>query len=197
MRARRASFTISAAAPNGFPPEEVPEVAFAGRSNVGKSSLINSLVGQAGLARTSRTPGRTQLLNWFAVDPPTGDSIAFVDLPGYGYAKVSKKTRAEWQPLIEAYLGDRQVLRGVVLLVDARRGAESEEEDLAAWLAERQIDVIPVLTKIDKLPKSKRKPAGVALSRALGIRRTPVLFSAETGDGQDELWRAIIRAAGR
>jgi len=197
MRARRASFTISAAAPNGFPPEEVPEVAFAGRSNVGKSSLINSLVGQAGLARTSRTPGRTQLLNWFAVDPPTGDSIAFVDLPGYGYAKVSKKTRAEWQPLIEAYLGDRGVLRAVVLLVDARRGAEGEEQDLAAWLVDREIEVIPVLTKVDKLPKSKRKPAGMAMSRALGIRRNPVLFSAETGDGQDDLWRAILRAVSR
>ncbi len=201
MRARRSSFIISAAAPNGFPPEEVPEIAFAGRSNVGKSSLINSLVGQTGLARTSRTPGRTQLLNWFAVDPPNGDgkvdSIAFVDLPGYGYAKVSKKTRAEWQPLIEAYLGDRGVLRAVVLLVDARRGAESEEEELAAWLIEREIEVIPVLTKIDKLPKSKRKPAGLALSRALGIRRNPVLFSAETGDGQDDLWRAIIRSVSR
>ncbi len=197
MRARRASFIISAAAANGFPAQDAPEIAFAGRSNVGKSSLINSLVGQAGLARTSRTPGRTQLLNWFAVNPPTGDAIAFVDLPGYGYAKVSKKTRAEWQPLIEAYLGDRDVLRAVVLLVDARRGAEGEEQDLSAWLAEREIEVIPVLTKVDKLAKSKRKPAGMALARALGTRRNPVLFSAETGEGQDDLWRAITRAVTR
>jgi GTP-binding protein len=194
MRAKRASFVISAADPSGFPPPTVPEVAFAGRSNVGKSSLINRLTGHSGLARTSNTPGRTRLVNWFEVVPPEGEPIAFVDLPGYGYAKVSKKMRAEWRPLIEAYLADRPVLRAVIVLVDARRGPEEEERELSEWLEANQIPLITVLTKVDKLPKSKRKPAGAAAARGLGLRKQPILFSAESGEGQQALWRAILRA---
>ena len=190
-RAKHASFITSAAQPAQFPPPTVPEVAFAGRSNVGKSSLINALTGTSGLARTSNTPGRTRLVNWFDVMPPSGEPIAFVDLPGYGYAKVSKSMRAEWRPLIEAYLGDRSVLRGVVLLIDARRGPESEEIELAQWVLGNGVPVIPVITKVDKLPKSKRKPLAVAASGELGGTR-PILFSAHSGDGQDELWRAIL-----
>ncbi|HUH00488.1 MAG TPA: ribosome biogenesis GTP-binding protein YihA/YsxC [Kofleriaceae bacterium] len=194
MRAREARFLISASQPDGFPPPGVPEVAFAGRSNVGKSSLINALTGHLSLARTSNTPGRTRLVNWFEVLPPKGKPIAFVDLPGYGYAKVSKAMRAEWRPLIEAYLADRSVLRAVVVLVDARRGAELEERELIEWLLSHEIRVIPVLTKVDKLSKSKRKPAGAALVRELSLSGQPVLFSAQSGEGQDELWRAILDA---
>lgn len=193
-RAKKASFRVSAAQPGQFPAPEVPEVAFAGRSNVGKSSLINGLTGMSGLARTSNTPGRTRLVNWFDVVTPRGHDVAFVDLPGYGYAKVSKSMREEWRPLIEAYLVDRPVLRAVVVLMDARRGPQDEERDLVAWLAEHEVPVIPVLTKIDKLAKSKRKPAGVAAGRELGIGKKPLLYSAHTGDGQDELWRVIIAA---
>jgi len=196
MRARKASFVTSAASPKDFPPEELPEVAFAGRSNVGKSSLINSLVGQTGLARTSRTPGRTQLINWFRIEsPPPSSAISFVDLPGYGYAKVPTAMQASWQALIERYLEDRKILRGVVLLVDVRRGVEGEEEDLAAWLAERKIPLIGVVTKIDKVAKNKREPVLAEVKRALGLPRPPIGFSALDGDGIDDLWRAILRVA--
>jgi GTP-binding protein len=194
MRARKASFMTSAAAPTDFPPEELPEVAFAGRSNVGKSSLINTLVGHSGLARTSRTPGRTQLLNWFRVEAPQpGGSLAFVDLPGYGYAKVPTAMQASWQTLIERYLEDRKVLKAVVLLVDVRRGVEGEEEDLAAWLTERKVPVIGVVTKIDKVAKNKREPVLAGVKRALALPRPPIGFSAQDGDGVDDLWRAIVR----
>jgi GTP-binding protein len=192
MKPRNARFVTSAADPAGFPVPTLPEIAIAGRSNVGKSSLINTLVGKPGLARTSRTPGRTRLLNWFAVDgqPP----FQLVDLPGYGYASVTRETRAAWLPLIEGYLAERDVLRGVVLLVDARRGVEAEEEDFVAWLAERPVTTIVVLTKADKLPKNQRPLAAAAAKKALGLRREPLLVSATDNLGLDELWRAI-RAA--
>jgi GTP-binding protein len=195
MKARAAAFMTAAAQPGQFPPGDLPEIAFAGRSNVGKSSLINTLVGQTGLARTSRTPGRTRLLNWFRVEPPTGPPVAFVDLPGYGYAKVTRDLRESWRPLVESYLGDRPALRAVVLLVDARRGAEQEEIDLARWLADAEVPVIPVLTKVDKLTKSHRKPAALAVQRALELPRAPLVFSSPERLGVDELWRAIRTAA--
>jgi GTP-binding protein len=192
MKSRNARFLKSASAANEFPAGDLPEIAFAGRSNVGKSSLINSLVGKDGLARTSRTPGRTQLLNWFHVDGP-GGALAFVDLPGYGYAKVPTAIQASWQGLIESYLTDRPALRAVVLLVDVRRGVEGEEEDLVAWLAERNIPVIGVVTKIDKIAKNKREPVLALVKRALGLKRPPVAFSALEGDGIDDLWKAIAK----
>jgi GTP-binding protein len=192
MRARQATFITSAAQPAQFPAQELPEIAFAGRSNVGKSSLINTLVGVTRLARTSSTPGRTRLLNWFRIEHD-GGAIAFVDLPGYGYAKVSKDLRQSWRPLIEAYLGKRQVLRACVVLVDARRGARDEEAELVEWLGANDIPVIAVLTKGDKLPKNKRKPAAAALQRELGLDRPPVVFSAQEPFGVDDLWREIHR----
>jgi GTP-binding protein len=198
MRARSASFLTSAAKAEGFPAPDALEIAFAGRSNVGKSSLINALVGQPSLARTSSTPGRTQLLNWFKVAPPSGLGtipLAFVDLPGYGYAKVPVAMRAGWQPLIEAYLTDRKPLRLVVLIVDARRGAEQEEIDLAAWLSERDVPLIIVATKIDKLAKNKREPALRAIQKALATPRLPIGFSAVDGTGAGEVWRIIAHAA--
>jgi GTP-binding protein len=192
MKPRNARFVTSAADASGFPAPTTPEIAIAGRSNVGKSSLINTLVGKPGLARTSRTPGRTRLLNWFAVDgePP----FQIVDLPGYGYAEVARETRAAWLPLIEGYLADRAVLRGVVLLVDARRGVEAEEEDFVAWLGDHSVAVIVALTKADKLAKNQRPLAAAAARKALGLRRDPLLVSATEATGLDELWKAI-RAA--
>jgi GTP-binding protein len=189
-------FVRAAYKPEDEPTTPGPDVVFLGRSNVGKSSLINALTGVSSLARTSNTPGRTRLLNWFEVTPPTGPRCCFVDLPGYGYAKVSRSMREAWRPLIEAYLADRPVLRALVLLCDARRGAESEERDLLGWLAAADVGAICVVTKIDKLAKSKRKPAGAALARALGLSRPPLLCSAQTGDGLPALWRQIGRALG-
>jgi len=197
MRARRAQFMVSATAPCGYPAPDLPEVAFAGRSNVGKSSLINKLVGVARLARTSQTPGRTRLLNWFRVEPPRGRPLAFVDLPGYGYAKVSRSQRDAWRPMIEAYLAGRAVLCGVVVILDARRGAQAEDAALVEWLAEVGVEAVVVVTKTDKLPKSRRKPAALAVAAALGIARPPIAFSAVSGDGVDDLWRSITSLAKR
>lgn len=191
MRARRATFLQSATSPALFPAASLPEVAFAGRSNVGKSSLLNALVGVPKLARTSSTPGRTRLLNWFHVEPPSGGPLHFVDLPGYGFAKVSVGERASWRPLIEAYIQDRSVLRLVVVIVDARRGAEQEERDLLEWLGFVGRRAVVVLTKSDKLPRSHRLPAAAAARRELALSRDPIVFSAESGDGVDPLWRAI------
>jgi GTP-binding protein len=182
-----AHFVISAAKPEDFPPGRLPEIAIVGRSNVGKSSLINSLVHQQGLARTSRTPGRTRLLNWFEVD----GRFHLVDLPGYGYAAVDRDMRAGWQPLIEAYLDKRDVLAGVVLLVDVRRGPEDEELDFVPWLAERKVPIVVALTKADKLPKNKRMLEIAKAKKTLALKRDPFAVSAQTGDGVDELWRAI------
>jgi GTP-binding protein len=191
MKTRRATFITSAAGASGFPAADHPEFAFAGRSNVGKSSLINALTGVAGLARTSAAPGRTRLLNWFRVETGQGP-IAFVDLPGYGYAKVPMEMRDSWRPLVESYLTDRPVLRAVLLLVDARRGAQDEERDLADWLAESGIAVQVVMTKADKLAKNKRWPAVTALRRELGLSRDPLAVSVDDKAGLDAVWRYII-----
>jgi len=191
MRARQATFKISAVAPDGFPPPGAPEIAFAGRSNVGKSSLMNTLTGFKGLARTSGTPGRTRMLNWFDVVIPSGRPAVFVDLPGYGYAKVSKEMRKGFGTLIDAYITSRDALKAVIVIIDARRGPEDEELDFVPWLEEQGRAPLVVLTKIDKLSKSQRQPAAAAARRALGLKREPILFSATSGEGIDELWRAI------
>lgn len=182
-----AQFVISAAKPEDFPPGRLPEIAVVGRSNVGKSSLINSLVHQPGLARTSRTPGRTRLLNWFEVD----NRFHLVDLPGYGYAAVDRDMRAGWQPLIESYLDKRDVLAGVLLLVDVRRGPEEEELDFVPWLEARRVPIVVALTKADKLPKNKRMLEVAKAKKTLALKRDPFAVSAQTGDGIDELWRAV------
>ncbi len=197
MRARHASFVTSASTPEGFPAPGPPEIAFAGRSNVGKSSLINTLVGVKGLARTSSTPGRTRLLNWFKVIPPSGPELAFVDLPGYGYAKVSKTMRAGFGTLIESYVVAREALALMIVIIDARRGPEDEEIELLMWLDQQQRDALVVLTKADKLPKSKRLPAAAAARRKLGLRRDPLLFSATEGEGIPELWKVVSAARPR
>jgi GTP-binding protein len=196
MRAKTASFITSATTPDQFPDHPFPEIAFAGRSNVGKSTLINTLVGISGLARTSNTPGRTRLLNWFRVEPAKGPTLAFVDLPGYGYAKVSKSLRASWRPMIESYLARSSSLRAIIVLIDARRGAEEEERELLEWLQAEGLAPIVVITKADKLPKAKRKPMAQATSRSLALRRAPLVVSAQTGEGFPELWSAILRRAG-
>lgn len=213
IRVARAEFAAGAArgdqvpAPKQF--EDAPEIAFAGRSNVGKSSLLNMMLARKGLARTSNTPGCTRQINFFDVGlarpeaqpgeqpkPERPSRLVFVDLPGYGYAKVSKSEATAWKQLLEGYLHERPTLRAVVILVDIRRGLEQEEEDLVEFLAERpSIRVIVAVTKIDKLSRSAQKPALAKLSRGpAGERLEVVATSAETGAGREALWSRILDA---
>jgi GTP-binding protein len=186
-----ARYVTSASKPEEFPPPTLPEVAVVGRSNVGKSSLINALVGQTGLARTSRTPGRTRLLNWFELE--ARPRFHLVDLPGYGYAEVSHAMRESWRPLIERYLADRDVLAGVLLLVDIRRGVQDEELDFVPWLEQRGTPLVVALTKADKLPKNKRTLEVARAKQALGLRRPPFAVSTLGPPGElDPLWRALL-----
>ena len=184
----KARFVISAAEAKQFPPENLPEIAVVGRSNVGKSSLINALTGQDGLARTSRTPGRTRLVNWFEID----GKFHLVDLPGYGYAEVSRAMRESWRPLIESYLAERKTLAGVLLLIDVRRGVQDEELDFVPWLEARETPIVVALTKADKLAKNKRMLEIGKAKKALGLKRDPLAVSAQSGDGIDPLWRAVV-----
>ena len=184
----KARFVISASKPSEFPPVSLPEIAVVGRSNVGKSSLINSLTGQDGLARTSRTPGRTRLVNWFEID----GKFHLVDLPGYGYAEVTKAMRESWRPLIESYLSERKTLAGVMLLIDVRRGVQDEELDFAPWLEARGTPIVVALTKSDKLAKNKRMLEVTKAKKALGLKRDPIAVSAQSGEGIDVLWRGVV-----
>ncbi len=191
MRVRGAEFVTAAASPAGFPSASLPEVAFLGRSNVGKSSLLNRLVNRKALARTSSTPGKTRLVTWYRVDRGGAD-LHFVDLPGYGYAKVSKAERQRWQHLVESYLEDRAELRVAVLLQDLRRDVSDDETLLVDWLTERRIPVLVALTKCDKLKPMRRAARVKELRRQLGLPPGRIVAtSADKGLGIDELWRAL------
>ncbi len=183
-----AKFVTSAFAPDGYPRWDRAEVALAGRSNVGKSSILNALAAAKNLARTSRTPGRTRALNFFSA----GDHLAIVDLPGYGFAKMARTEAARIAAMMSGYLGQRDRLVGLVMLVDARRGPEREELELATLAASRGIELIAVATKCDKLRRSERT-AALARFKPLGI--APILCSALSGEGMDDLRRRIIACA--
>jgi GTP-binding protein len=194
MKILSAEFVKSCDRPDQFPQDRLPAVAFIGRSNVGKSSLINSLLRRKGLARVSRTPGKTQLINIFLVttDDPRIRKFYAVDLPGYGYAKVSKTVRAGWQPMIEQYLTGHEDLRGVMLLVDSR-GTERQDAEAVAWLIRSGIPVLLVATKSDKLTRNERAGRLAALRDAFGLPEEAdvVAYSSVTHEGRDELWQAI------
>lgn len=179
-----AEFITSASRPEQYPREDLPEMAFAGRSNVGKSALINCLVQRRKLVRTSRTPGRTQLINFFKIN----SAFMFVDLPGYGYARVSQSLRATWGPMVETYFDSRPNLRGIVQIMDLRHPPTPDDVSLWNWLADKKIPAIPVLTKADKLSRAKWKPLAQAAGRILGISPSDfIFFSAETRQGRDQL----------
>src|SRR6267378_5938125 len=186
---RNVEFIGGMAEKHGWRPESsLPEVAFAGRSNVGKSSLLNSLVRRKSFARVSRTPGRTREINFFRIN----NGFVFVDLPGYGYARVSKEKKAEWRPMIESYLRRTSQLRGIVLLLDIRR--EPSDDDLAMldFLAETEVPTIVALTKKDKLTKAAALERAAKISRSLALGSEQVIpFSAQTGEGRVELLEAI------
>jgi GTP-binding protein len=188
---RPAEIVASAAGPEGFPKAGLPEVALLGRSNVGKSSLLNRLVGRRRLAFASSKPGTTRLLHFYRVER-AGRALHLVDLPGYGWARVARSERARWGELIESYLQRRETLRACVLLQDLRRDASDDELDLVAWLAERGLPLIVALTKSDKLAAAARRRRAEQLAEAFGIPAERVVAtSAKTGEGTANLWKAI------
>ncbi len=181
MKIQGVEFVKSAVKPAHYPEYDFPEIAFAGRSNVGKSSLINTLIQRKGMVKTSSRPGCTQLINFFLVN----DDLSFVDLPGYGYAKVSKKVRAQWQPMMENYLSTRENLLGLILLIDIRRDARKEEFDMASYLESQGLPYLVVLTKADKLSKTKQAKRMDAICSQLNRDKNGViLFSAKTRQGR-------------
>jgi GTP-binding protein len=193
-RVVEAEFVAGAVDNGSLPPPTLVEVAFAGRSNVGKSTLLNALMERRGLARTSNTPGCTRQLNMFEVRCSDGLELRLADLPGYGWAKRSKTERAQWQGMIEGYLKGRAGLRAVVVLVDVRRGVEDEERQLMDFLRQPRdvsgtVGVILVATKVDKVGVAQRKPALEKVKKGAG---TAVIgFSGVTGEGREELWERI------
>ena len=185
-----AEFVKSAVKPSHYPSTDLPEIAFTGRSNVGKSSLINSLVNRKHLVKTSSTPGRTQLINFFIINK----TISFVDLPGFGYAKVPDSVRKSWGPMIETYLSTRNTLKGVVLIMDIRRIPGLQELNFIEWLHYYHIPSILILTKSDKLSKIKQKNQHLSIAKALSVNQEElILFSAKSRMGKNEVWDAIGR----
>jgi GTP-binding protein len=192
MQVLHAEFVTSAADRAGFPQAGLPEIAVVGRSNVGKSSLLNKLAQRRALARISATPGKTRLVNFFQIERRERPPLLLVDLPGYGWARVARRERAAWQRLIEGYLEGRRPLRGVLLLVDARRDPGDDERDFLPWLAAAGVPVLLVVTKMDKLRAAERELRLRAITKELGIPRAAMaLTSAESGLGIDALWDAI------
>jgi GTP-binding protein len=192
MSILESEFVAGVTSASSLPPPALAEIAFAGRSNVGKSSLLNAIMGRRHLVRVGKTPGTTRQVNFFRARASGGLEIVFVDLPGYGFAKRGKGERREWGPLVETYLSERVTLRAVVLLVDVRRGLETEERELIDFLqstamssARRPPEIVVVATKIDKLPSTQRMAATARVGASIGGRA--IGFSAMTGAGKDEL----------
>jgi GTP-binding protein len=184
-----AKFLRSAQDKKDYPQEGLVELAFAGRSNVGKSSLINTLLGRRSLVRTSKTPGQTRKLNFFLIE----EKYIFVDLPGYGFAKVPLAIKREWGPMVENYLRNRKELAGVVLTVDARHALTASDELMVDFLQSLQAPIIIVATKADKLPRTKLSPKRQEIQTQVGERTPVIICSSHDGTGKKELWKEIKR----
>lgn len=190
MIIKSSEFVKSAVKPSQYPSTELPEIAFAGRSNVGKSSLINTLINRKRLVKTSSTPGRTQLINFFIINK----AFLFVDLPGYGYAKVPASVKKSWGPMVETYLSTRKTLQGVVLIMDIRRKPGLQELNFIEWLDYYSISRILILTKIDKLSKTKQIKQRLLIEKDLGEDKSDlILFSAKSRRGKDAVWDEVDR----
>ena len=188
MIVKSTEFIKSATRPAHYPEGDLPEIAFAGRSNVGKSSLVNVLVNRKNLVRTSSTPGRTQLINFFQVN----DNFMMVDLPGYGYAKVPLAVKKDWRPMMETYLSKRRNLRGVILILDIRRVPVEEDLQMLAWLRAFSIPPIIVVTKCDKLSKNERAKQSAVIMARLGLEKSDLnFFSALSKEGKEGVWARI------
>ncbi|MBU5638623.1 ribosome biogenesis GTP-binding protein YihA/YsxC [Geomonas sp. Red69] len=191
MIVKNTEFIKSATRPAHYPEGNLPEIAFAGRSNVGKSSLVNVLVNRKNLVRTSSTPGRTQLINFFQVN----DDFMLVDLPGYGYAKVPLAVKKDWRPMMETYLAKRKNLRGVVLILDIRRVPNDDDLQMLAWLRAYSIAPIIVVTKCDKLSKNERARQTAVICATLAVDKQDLtFFSALNKEGKDAVWARIDAA---
>ncbi|USG64169.1 ribosome biogenesis GTP-binding protein YihA/YsxC [Brevibacillus ruminantium] len=191
MKITSAEFIISAVGPAQYPTDGLPEIALVGRSNVGKSSLLNKMMNRKGLARTSQKPGKTQTLNYFQVNK----MLYFVDFPGYGYAKVSKSIKGQWGKMIESYLSKREELRFIIQLVDIRHAPSKDDIAMYEWCKEIGIPTVVVATKGDKIARGRWLQHTKIIREQLKLRPTDTLliFSSETGQGRDELWAEIKR----
>ena len=187
MKIVSAEFVVSAASVAGLPSPLIPEVAFSGKSNVGKSSLINSLLNRKNLVKTSATPGKTQMINFFSINR----RFHLVDLPGYGFAKAPQEVRLHWEKLMSEYLLKRMVLRGVVLIMDARHDPGPLDLKMKAWLDSAGLPALVVANKVDKLKKSQIGGRLGAISSALRLAEPPVAYSARNGTGKEQLWRRV------
>ncbi|MBU8879590.1 ribosome biogenesis GTP-binding protein YihA/YsxC [Bacillus sp. FJAT-29790] len=189
MKVNTADIVISAVKPDQYPGEALPEFALAGRSNVGKSSFINKVLNRKNLARTSSKPGKTQTLNFYLIN----EILHFVDVPGYGYAKVSKKEREAWGKMIETYLTNREQLKAVLLIVDLRHPPTKDDVMMYDFLKHYEIPCIIIATKADKIPKSKWQKHVKITKETLDLDPEDhlIMFSSETGQGKDQAWAVM------
>ncbi|MFD1125632.1 ribosome biogenesis GTP-binding protein YihA/YsxC [Lentilactobacillus raoultii] len=189
MDVHHVNLTISAVSASQYPNTQFPEIAFVGRSNVGKSSLTNVLINRNGYARTSSQPGKTQTLNFYNIE----DKLFFVDVPGYGYAKTSKANREKWGHMIENYLTQRDQLKGVITLVDGRHAPTSDDVSMHDWLKYYGIDILTVATKMDKIARGKWNKQASVITKTLHLEAMEplILFSALTRQGKNEIWQWI------
>lgn len=189
MKVNKAEIVISAVRPEQYPDDCLPEVVLLGRSNVGKSSFINTLINRKGLARTSSQPGKTQTMNFYRIN----EAFYFVDMPGYGYAKVSKKEREKWGAMIEEYLRTRKNMVMVLQLIDSRHEPTEDDYLMYDWLTYYGLDPMIIATKADKISKSRQKKAVDVIHKTLGLRKKSdiILFSSAEKYGKEEAWRII------